>query len=205
MLLLDKSPKRAHARANKKPPPKPRPTLPVETLTDVVERARLARAEIRSKFDDRYTPPKPAVPLETFADFIARTQRGFGPPPPKPAGGRLIDRLTSDERKTYPITSGVMDYFPDAIAAVSNVSWAGNEKHNPGQPLHWARGKSMDHADCCSRHLQSRGGYDTLTIDGKQVRVRHTAALAWRALALLQEELEADEGLPLPRGAKAPV
>jgi hypothetical protein len=75
------------------------------------------------------------------------------------------------------------------------VSWHGNEKHNPGEPLHWARGKSMDHPDCIMRHLVERGGFDG--------GVRHSAALAWRALALLQEEMEAELGLPLPRGAKA--
>lgn len=103
----------------------------------------------------------------------------------------------------YPITSGLVDYFPDACAVVSNVSWVGNQKHNPGEPMHHARGKSMDHADCIARHLSERGGYDTVTIDGTEHRIRHTAALAWRAMALLQEELEAELALPLPRGARA--
>ena len=44
-----------------------------------------------------------------------------------------------DERKTYPIATGVLDYFPDAIAAVAYLSFRGNQQHNPGQPLHWAR------------------------------------------------------------------
>jgi hypothetical protein len=101
----------------------------------------------------------------------------------------------SAARKRLAIASGVLDYFPDAIAAVAEVSWEGNEKHNPGEPMHHARGKSMDHADCIARHLVERGGFDG--------RMRHSAALAWRALALLQEELEADLGLSLPRGARA--
>jgi hypothetical protein len=93
--------------------------------------------------------------------------------------------LPSDpaERKCIPITAGVLDYFPLAVAEVARVSKAGNDQHNPGQPLHWARGKSTDHADCIARHLIDRGTRDT---DG----MRHTAKLAWRALALLQEELE---------------
>jgi len=98
------------------------------------------------------------------------------------------------ERKHVPIASGVLDYFPAALAEVARVSYQGNEQHNPGQPLHWARGKSMDQADCIMRHFLERGTMDS---DG----LRHSAKLAWRALALLQLELEA-EGAPLARGAK---
>lgn len=100
------------------------------------------------------------------------------------------------ERKAVPITTGVLDYFPAAIAEVARISKLGNDQHNPGEPLHWARGKSMDHADCITRHLMERGTVDT---DG----ARHSAKLAWRALALLQQELEAEAGAPLPRGAWA--
>lgn len=102
----------------------------------------------------------------------------------------------SAARKRMPLARGLLDYFPDACAAVAEVSFQGNEKHNPGQPLHHARGKSNDHADCIMRHLTERGGFDGDT--------RHSAALAWRAMALLQEELEAEFGLSLPRGATAP-
>lgn len=87
------------------------------------------------------------------------------------------------ERKALPITTGVLDYFPDALAAVAEVSKIGNEQHNPGQPLHWAKEKSTDHADCIVRHLMERGTIDS---DGG----RHSAKLAWRALALLQTEIE---------------
>lgn len=132
----------------------------------------------------------------------APTPPTINPTPDAPPSHRLIDMLTSAERKMYPITSGLLDYFPDACAVVSNVSWIGNAKHNPGEPMHHARGKSMDHADCIMRHLQSRGGYDVVEIDGKEYRIRHTAALAWRAFALLQEELEEELGLPLPRRAR---
>lgn len=86
-------------------------------------------------------------------------------------------------RKNAPIARGVLDYFPLAVAAVAELSRIGNEQHNPGQPMHWARGKSTDHADCIVRHLIDRG---TLDSDG----VRHATKVAWRALALLQTELE---------------
>lgn len=117
---------------------------------------------------------------------------------------RLLDSLTSEERKRYPMTGGLGDYFPDALAAVAHISWQGNEKHNPGEELHWARGKSMDHADCVARHLQQRGTIEQITLNGVSHTVRHSAQLAWRALALLQEELEHEYGFELPRGAKAP-
>lgn len=87
------------------------------------------------------------------------------------------------ERKATPITTGVLDYFPLALAEIARVSKAGNDQHNPGQPLHWAKDKSTDHADCIVRHLVERGTIDT---DG----MRHSAKVAWRALALLQIELE---------------
>jgi len=94
-------------------------------------------------------------------------------------------------RKNIPIARGVLDYFPDAIAAVAEISRLGNEQHNPGQPMHWAREKSTDHADCIARHLIERGKIDN---DG----ARHSAKLAWRALANLQIELEAAEKQPKP-------
>lgn len=87
------------------------------------------------------------------------------------------------ERKGLPIVTGVLDYFPLAICEVSKVSVEGNKQHNPGQPLHWDKTKSTDYADTLGRHLIERGGFDS---DGQ----RHSAKLAWRALALLQIELE---------------
>lgn len=86
-------------------------------------------------------------------------------------------------RKNIPIVTGCLDYFPLALCAVAELSKIGNEQHNPGQPLHWARAKSTDEADSLVRHLIQRGTIDT---DG----VRHSAKVAWRALALLQKELE---------------
>jgi len=88
-------------------------------------------------------------------------------------------------RKARPVASGVLDYFPDALVSLAEVSWHGNEQHNPGKPLHWDRSKSGDEADALMRHLLQRGTKDT---DG----IRHSAKVAWRALALLQKEIEAE-------------
>jgi nucleoside 2-deoxyribosyltransferase len=93
----------------------------------------------------------------------------------------------SKARKEYPVYTGVLEYFPDAIAAVAHVSFVGNQQHNPGQPLHWSRGKSDDHHDTCLRHLLDRSGRD---VDGQL----HSAKAAWRALAICQLEIEASRG-----------
>jgi hypothetical protein len=91
--------------------------------------------------------------------------------------------LTSEQRKTVPLGQVLQHYWPDATALLAYHSYKGNEKHNPGEPLHWAREKSKDHEDCVARHLIGVGGRDA---DG----LRHTAGLAWRALCMLQLEIE---------------
>lgn len=137
--------------------------------------------------------PGPTGPIPSFMRSPTWGSTSMPPPPPR----RLLSHMSSAERKEYPITTGCLDYFPDALALVANVSFKGNQKHNPGQPLHHARGKSSDHADCILRHLTER---DFLDPDNME----HAAALAWRALAYLQEMAERKYGLDLPRGATAP-
>ena len=92
-------------------------------------------------------------------------------------------------RKAVPLAEGVLWYFPNALAEVARVSKRGNEQHNAGEPLHWAREKSTDHADCILRHLIEAG-----TVDGDGQR--HTAKVAWRALALLETELIREGATP---------
>lgn len=129
-------------------------------------------------------PPAPAQCKEPPAE---------NPPPAGPAR-RLLSGLTSEQRKEYPIVTGFLDYFPDATAMVAYVSFKGNQKHNPGQALHWSRGKSSDHEDCLGRHTIER---DTVEDD-----VLHAANRAWRAMAALQELLEKTYDLSPPRGTK---
>jgi hypothetical protein len=88
------------------------------------------------------------------------------------------------KRKQYPIASGVLAYFPLSIAEIAHVSFVGNEQHHPGTPVHWDKSKSTDEPDALMRHFMERGTLDT---DG----LRHSAKMAWRALALLERELEA--------------
>jgi len=93
----------------------------------------------------------------------------------------IID--TAEDRKKMPVYSGVIKYFPDAIRELSKVSYAGNQQHNLDKSLHWDRSKSGDELDALMRHLIDAGTIDT---DG----IRHSAKVAWRALANLQKEIE---------------
>lgn len=101
---------------------------------------------------------------------------------PAPTASAMVLPEDPAARKDVPMARGVLDYFPNALAAVAAVSKKGNDQHNPGQEMHWAREKSTDHADCILRHLVDRGTVDT---DG----AAHSAKVAWRALALLESEL----------------
>jgi hypothetical protein len=119
--------------------------------------------------------PRDGLPISPF---------GNANPPVSPAPAPEMHLTTdSDARKEIPLATGVLDYFPDALADVARLSKIGNDKHNPGEPLHWARGKSMDQADCILRHMIDRGKIDT---DG----VLHDTKVAWRALAQLQLTIE---------------
>ena len=115
---------------------------------------------------------------------ILEKKRKRGPGGAPTRASSLPDEASS--RKNYPIATGVLDYFPDALVAISAISKAGNDQHNPGLPLQWARNKSGDEADTCIRHFLQRGTLDT---DGK----RHTAKAAWRMLAILQKEIEQEQ------------
>lgn len=102
---------------------------------------------------------------------------------PEPASPR--DTLTYKERKEMPICEGLLDYFPDACLYVAHVSFVANEQHNPGETMHWAKEKSIGKGNEIARHLLDRGNLDT---DG----LRHSGKLAWRAMELLQREIEAE-------------
>lgn len=116
-------------------------------------------------------------------------------PDPVPTPANTLSLPDADAiRGDYPMFDGLLAYFPNALAEVSKVSKIGNDQHNPGEPMHWDRSKSRDHENKIIRHLADIGKKD-----GRGVR--HAARLAWRALALLQEELEYDEGLPPSQGS----
>lgn len=98
----------------------------------------------------------------------------------------MLNNFTAEERKQRPVFGGVLKYFPDALMEVAYCSYMGNQQHHPDKPLHWDKTKSTDEPDALVRHLMQSG---TLDSDG----VRHSVKTAWRALALLQRELEEEK------------
>jgi hypothetical protein len=98
-------------------------------------------------------------------------------------------------RAEFPIADGLLDYFPNALAEIARHSKLAGDKHHPGEDLHWERSKSTDHRNKIGKHLIDAGKKD-------KYGNRHSTALAWRALALLQEELEAEFGCPAPRNSR---
>ncbi len=142
-------------------------SLPKRAVPTITQTQRAEDEQDRIQHQQRFMPSP-----DTFVD-VARNVKLMPVLLP-------TDKLA---RKQTPIYSGVLKYFPKALAEVARVSYAGNEQHNPGQPLHWAREKSTDQHDCIVRHLLEAGTLDT---DGQ----RHSAKVAWRALAALELELE---------------
>ncbi len=126
----------------------------------------------------------------------------------------------SNERKEVPLYSGVLKYAPAALAGMAKISKAGNDKHNPGEELHHARGKSSDHGDCIVRHLVDvadleaaiirTAGYDEANDDicyedDKIAALLNEASqLLWRAAIFSQELHEKYGGAPLAPGARMP-
>ena len=91
------------------------------------------------------------------------------------------------ERKAIPVYTGVIKYFPNALACVAKVSLKGGLQHGQTpETLHWDRSKSGDELDALTRHLIEAGKIDD---DG----IRHSAKVAWRALSNLQKEIEKDK------------
>lgn len=99
-----------------------------------------------------------------------------------------IDMSKETPRKSIPVFSGFVNYFPDAILEITRVSKTGNDQHNAGEPLHWDRSKSTDESDALMRHLIDHARGVKFDTDGQ----RHLAKVAWRALAWLQKEIEND-------------
>lgn len=95
-----------------------------------------------------------------------------------------------ESRKNFPLYTGFVKYFPDAINDAAHVSFVGNVQHNGSDaPLHWAKDKSTDHADALMRHLKDRALGRVFDDDGERI----TAKILWRAAALCQIEIEQEQ------------
>jgi hypothetical protein len=93
-----------------------------------------------------------------------------------------------DNREDYPLYDVLFGYFPAAMLMLAKWAKVGNDQHNAGEPLHWARDKSTDHTNKILRHLVD---YDQKESNGFYEAV----PLLWRAAALVQELYE-KEGWP---------
>jgi hypothetical protein len=145
--------------------------------------------------------PGQCVPAGASPELAEKLRAGYAAEA-APAKRRLTLPTDSDARKEIPIYGGCVRYFPAALVEIAKVSKRGNDKHNPGQPLHWARSKSMDQEDCILRHLIDVS--DLLADADAPVpadAIEEAAALAWRALATLQLLCER-AGAPKAPGAK---
>jgi len=92
----------------------------------------------------------------------------------------------AERRKKTPMYSGLLAYFPDALALVARNSMVGHVQHNPPNTgMYWDRTKSADEMDAMIRHMadHSKDPYDA---DG----TLHMSKVAWRALAFVQKFLE---------------
>lgn len=127
-------------------------------------------ADVTITFSEPWWPPKAPDPLPPFMSTDSAT------------------------RKRMPVASGVMAYFPDALMCVAFVSMVGNDKHNPGEPLHWAKEKSSDEPDAEARHMLDgfRGLPPDPGLEPLGPKIGHKASKAWRALADLQRECDAE-------------
>lgn len=119
----------------------------------------------------------------------------------------------SQARKDTPLLATVFGYFAAAMAGLARHCVRSNEKHNKGEPVHWARGKSTDHAECNLRHL----------IDAEEMKAwlrrnpgrpereavltmleHEYDARVWRASADSQEFYEEFRNAPLAFNAQLP-
>jgi len=100
---------------------------------------------------------------------------------------------TAAERKAEPIYSGVLKYFPDALALVARVSQKSNVKHNgPDAPLQWSRSKSADQMDALVRHELTP---EHLDAESGEPEIGHAL---WRLMAqaqLIEEKRNRERGV----------
>jgi hypothetical protein len=131
-------------------------------------------------------PTTPSGPWEEEVPGVIAKKTETQPWTSESKAGEWLQGLTSAERKEVAVARGFFAYFPDAIALIARHSVRSNEKHNPGQPVHWSREKSSDHEDCIGRHSLAVA-VDPDSLDGTEP---HMICRAWRAMAALQEWAE---------------
>ena len=101
-------------------------------------------------------------------------------------------------RKELPLYDFMFGYFPLAWLEVVKVAIEGNNQHNPGERLHWARHKSTDQLNTAFRHLFDHGTGVVKDIDDTY----HLAKTIWRLMAELQLIVEKNNGKHSRRARK---
>src|ERR1019366_1289144 len=97
------------------------------SMPTTFERATAAALRARAPAPKESAPPADAPatrvepPVVEIRDPppLPRCCICFGPMPCAEHPPRLLDKLTSAQRKEYPMATGLLDYFPDALAEVS--------------------------------------------------------------------------------------
>src|ERR1044072_4379828 len=97
------------------------PSPPNGGLNDALERLKKLSADRKPIYSQ-----SPAYAPDPAQQMAAKSQLE------KLVSPKRLLTTDSATRKTYPMARGLLDYFPDALAEVSKVSFLGNEKHNPG-------------------------------------------------------------------------
>jgi hypothetical protein len=163
----------------------------------------LVVAESEEAFDEQLERVEVEVGEDLFgdSDFESVDPLKFMPtttvaPAPRRKDWRMFYDNSSSRRKEHPVMEGFLKYFPAAVRLVSEVSRLGNDKHNPGEPLHHARDKSGDHLDCAARHL-----LDADSVDGDLGIIEAVNAI-WRLCAYVQEKCEREYGWPKAPNAR---
>lgn len=126
--------------------------------------------------EERWSPAKASQPISA-EEFLRKEEPAVQEEAP-------VMPEESAARKGIPMHAGLLQYFPSALASVAQVSRVCNDKHNPGQPLHWSKENSNDHLDALVRHLADTA-VDPLARDPEDGTLL-AAKVAWRALAQLQ-------------------
>jgi hypothetical protein len=94
----------------------------------------------------------------------------------------------SKTRKGIPVYRGFIKIFPDAVAAVAQLTAISTEKHNPGGDVGWQKDKSTDELDAQLRHMLD----DAIAPCSRDDEgAMHAVKIAWRGMANLQRLADA--------------
>ena len=89
----------------------------------------------------------------------------------------------SQARKNIPVYRGFVKCFPDAMAAVAQLTAIATKQHHPDGGVYWDKSKSDDELDALCRHMLD-DVMEPLSRDAEGAL--HAVKIAWRGMANLQ-------------------